>query len=89
MVRDGASKGVVGAFPQLAPRGLRRPQAAAYVGVGPTKFGEMVGDGRMPPPKHVDGCVIWDRYALDQAFDALGEEDQLTAAKRKWSEAED
>jgi hypothetical protein len=31
----------------------------------------MVADGRMPKPKAVDGCVIWDRIRLDDAFDSL------------------
>lgn len=55
----------------IEPRGLRRETAAAYIGVSATKFDELVGDGRMPKPKRVDGCVIWDRFALDLAFDAL------------------
>lgn len=55
----------------LAPRGLSREQAAAYVGVSRTKFDEMVRDGRMPKPKRVDGRVIWDRLRLDEAFAAL------------------
>jgi predicted DNA-binding transcriptional regulator AlpA len=46
-------------------------EAAAYVGVGPTKFDEMVKDGRMPGPKRIDARVVWDRKALDLAFDAL------------------
>ncbi|MFZ5616216.1 MAG: helix-turn-helix transcriptional regulator [Pseudomonadota bacterium] len=54
------------------PRGLRRPEAAAYVGLGETKFDELVKDGRMPRPKRIDGRVVWDRRALDAAFDALG-----------------
>lgn len=58
-------------LPPLPRRGLRRIAAAAYVGVGATKFDEMVSDGRMPQPKRVDGCVIWDVRALDLAFDAL------------------
>jgi excisionase family DNA binding protein len=37
------------------PRGLSRDEAARYVGVGATKFEEMVADGRMPRPKRVDG----------------------------------
>ena len=47
---------------------MRREVAAAYIGVGTTKFDEMVADGRMPKPKRVDGCVIWDRIQLDAAF---------------------
>lgn len=57
--------------PEIEPRGLRRPEAASYVGVSPTKFDEMVQDGRMPMPKQVDDCVIWDVRRLDDAFDAL------------------
>lgn len=52
-------------------RGLSRTQAATYVGVGATKFDEMVSDGRMPPPKRIDGRVVWDIRALDLAFDNL------------------
>lgn len=53
------------------PRGLRRADAAQYVGVGTTKFDEMVESGRMPKPFKIDGCVLWDREALDAAFDRL------------------
>ncbi|MGP2493330.1 helix-turn-helix transcriptional regulator [Mesorhizobium sp. PUT5] len=54
-----------------APRGLSRDEAARYVGVGSTKFDEMVKDGRMPKPKRVDGRTVWDRIALDAAFTDL------------------
>lgn len=50
------------------PRGMSRDEAARYIGVGTTKFDEMVADGRMPRPKRVDGRVIWDRLRLDAAF---------------------
>jgi excisionase family DNA binding protein len=53
------------------PRGMSRDEAARYVGVGATKFDEMVADGRMPKPKRVDGRVIWDRLRLDAAFTYL------------------
>ena len=52
-------------------RGLSRGKAADYIGVGVTKFDEMVADGRMPQPKPIDGRLIWDRWALDEAFSAL------------------
>jgi hypothetical protein len=58
-------------LPALPPRGLRRPDAAAYVGVSPTKFDEWVSRGVMPSPKRLDGVVIWDLRTLDAAFDAL------------------
>ncbi len=64
----------------LPPRGLNREAAAAYVGVGPTKFDEMVQDGRMPQPKKIDSRKIWDRHALDRAFDRL--DGQLTPRSR-------
>jgi predicted DNA-binding transcriptional regulator AlpA len=55
------------------PRGLSRVQAAAYVGISATKFDEMVADGRMPKPVRIDSRVLWDRYRLDEAFDALSD----------------
>jgi len=58
----------------LPPRGLSRVQAAEYVGVSPTKFDELVRDGRMPSPKRIDGRVIFDRLRLDSAFAALPDE---------------
>lgn len=63
-------------------RGLRRREAAQYVAVSPTKFDELVGDGRMPQPLKVDGCVIWDIRDLDAAFDALKDED----GRNEWDE---
>ena len=51
----------------LVPRLLKREWAAPYVGVGTTKFLEMVVDGRMPPPKRVDTLTLWDRLELDEA----------------------
>lgn len=57
--------------PTLAPRGLSRVEAAAYIGVSATKLDEMVADGRMPGPKVIDSRRVWDLRALDIAFDAL------------------
>lgn len=58
--------------PKFQPhRGLRRDQAAAYIGVSATKFDEMVRDGRMPKPIRIDGCTVWDLQELDAAFDRL------------------
>lgn len=57
-----------------APRGLSREEAARYIGVGTTKFDEMVADKRMPRPKKIDGRVVWDRIALDGAFSDLPSE---------------
>ncbi len=59
----------------LPPRGLSRTEAAAYIGVSPTLFDEMVQDGRMPRPKRVNARTVWDRRRVDLAFDALDEQD--------------
>lgn len=61
----------------LPPRGLSRVFSAAYIGVSPTKFDELVADGRMPKPKQVDGRNVFDRLELDIAFDALPMKEQL------------
>ncbi|WP_082885175.1 helix-turn-helix transcriptional regulator [Bradyrhizobium stylosanthis] len=53
------------------PRGRNRDAAARYVGVGTTKFDEMVADGRMPRPYRVGARAIWDRFKLDAAFTDL------------------
>ena len=55
-------------------RGLRRAEAAAFIGVSPSKFDEWVENGIMPRPKRQDGIVVWDVLALDTAFDALPDE---------------
>jgi integrase/predicted DNA-binding transcriptional regulator AlpA len=54
-----------------APVGLSRDEAARHVGVGTTKFDEMVADKRMPRPKRIDGRIVWDRRAIEAAFAAL------------------
>jgi predicted DNA-binding transcriptional regulator AlpA len=55
----------------LPPRGLSRVQAAAYIGVSPSLFDEMVTDGRMPKPTRINSRTVWDRVKLDEAFAAL------------------
>lgn len=55
-------------------RGLRREEAAAYLGFSARKFDELVADGRMPRPKRIDGVIVWDIHRLDQAFDELPDE---------------
>jgi predicted DNA-binding transcriptional regulator AlpA len=60
---------------KIEPRGLRREQAAHYVGISPTTFDMWVRDNLMPSPKRIGGVVVWDRRALDLAFDELASED--------------
>ncbi|MGY2053254.1 helix-turn-helix transcriptional regulator [Methylobacterium sp. JK268] len=64
---------------EVAPRrGLRREEAARYVGVSPSKFDEMARDGLVPRGKKVGGCVLWDLRRLDVALDALLGEDEAS-----------
>jgi hypothetical protein len=74
---DPQPPGAVHAQPgwHLIPRGLSRVQAAAYVGVSPSLFDMMVKDGRMPGPKLINSRTVWDRFALDRAFEALPDRD--------------
>lgn len=55
----------------LPPRGLSRVQAAEYIGVSPSTFDKMVAANEMPSPKRIGARTIWDRKALDCAFDAF------------------
>lgn len=61
---------------RIEPRGLRREDAARYVGVGISLFDEMVADGRMPKPITINRRVLWDRYRLDAAFSDLSDQAQ-------------
>jgi predicted DNA-binding transcriptional regulator AlpA len=60
----------------LAPRGLSREQAAAYIGVSPSLFDTLVKDQRMPQPKRINARTVWDRLQLDAAFAALQSNDE-------------
>ncbi len=63
--------------PSLPPRGLSRVQAAAYIGVSPTLFDQMVADRRMPKPRRINTRMVWDRLQLDEAFAALPGGDEV------------
>ncbi len=66
----------------LPRRGLRREEAALYIGIGTTKFGQLVVDGRMPEPVLIDGCVTWDIRDLDLAYEALKD----AAGRNPWDD---
>ncbi len=58
--------------PRLAiRRGLDASEAALYVGLGATKFLEMVKAGRMPRARVIDSSKRWDIDDLDAAFKSL------------------
>jgi hypothetical protein len=50
-------------------RGLSREEAAAYLGISPSKFDELRKSGRVAPPKMIDARKVWDIIRLDEAFD--------------------
>ena len=64
-------------------RGLSREESAMYIGVSPSLFDKMVADRRMPGPKLVNSRTIWDRWALDRAFETLPDRD----GRNPWDEA--
>lgn len=57
--------------PTLPPRLITREAAAAYASVSPTKFDQLVRDGRMPRPRRLDARKAWDVRDLDAAIDEL------------------
>lgn len=61
------------------PRGMRRDDASAYLGISPSKFDDWVFRGIMPGPKRQDGVRVWDRLQLDLAFESLPDEPQEEA----------
>jgi hypothetical protein len=74
------------ALPELALQDGHKPvpeTAFRRIGVGTTKFDEMVDDRRMPRAKRIDGRLVWDRIKLDEAFDAL---DDDLGSKNEWDE---
>jgi hypothetical protein len=46
-----------------------------YIGTSASMFDAMVKDGRMPQPKLINSKPVWDRFALDAAFEALPDRD--------------
>lgn len=63
------------------PRGLSRTEAARYLGIGTTLFDELVVEGKLPKPKMVKTRTVWDRNALDLAFEELPEQGRSAKAQ--------
>jgi hypothetical protein len=54
---------------------VERMSRPAIVGISVGLFDRMLTDGRMPPPRRIDGRKVWDIRSLDVAFDRLPVED--------------
>jgi predicted DNA-binding transcriptional regulator AlpA len=67
-------------------RGLSRLDAAMYLGISPSKFDELVKDGRMPRPRAIDSRKVWDVLELDLAFDELPREDESPRLGSSWDD---
>ena len=52
-------------------RGFNRSEAANYIGIGTTKFDDLVNQRRMPQPREIDKRAVWDAYELDVYLDQL------------------
>jgi predicted DNA-binding transcriptional regulator AlpA len=65
---------------------MSRDEASRWVGVSPSLFDQMVQDGRMPGPKRINSRVVWDRYRLDAAVEALPDREDENAAS-EWKAA--
>lgn len=76
-MRDTSEAGAKKTAPSIISpkRGFSRVEAAVYVGVSPSKFDQLVADGRMPKAKQIDGRKVWDVRELDPAFDDFGSKD--------------
>jgi len=73
----------------LPPRGLCREVAAAYIGVGATKFDQMVRDSSMPKPRIHGGRRLWDRSELDVAFSELPHDGENSENRNPWDDVLD
>jgi hypothetical protein len=69
----------------LPVRGLSRLGAAAYIGISPSKFDELRKAKRIPPPKVLDGRLVFTVERLDEFIDTLPDENQ--ADNDNWTAA--
>lgn len=55
----------------LAPVGINREQAAAYIGVSTSTFDRLVAHGAMPDGRMIFGRIVWDVAEVTAAFRAI------------------
>lgn len=68
-------------LPRPEPYGLRRREAAAYMGLSENHFVKAVECGLIPPATDLAGVKVWSRKALEQALDG-----QRFTAPNPWDE---
>lgn len=68
----------------MTPRLVSRSEAAAYCGLKPSRFSELVRDGKMPGA--VPGTAKWDMKAIDLYLDRLSgiKSDKPQSALERW-----
>ena len=72
MATDARATARRSALPEGAwPRLMRAPMAAAYLSISTSMFFAEVKARRLPQPKRIGGCVLWDRRDLDLVADQL------------------
>jgi predicted DNA-binding transcriptional regulator AlpA len=81
----GASKSAIA--PRLPiRRGLGEAEAALYIGLGASKFRELVIAGTMPRPRLIGTRRVWDIDDIDAAFRALPVEGEAAQDRNPWHE---
>lgn len=66
--------------------GLPELEAAASVGVSPSKFRELVADGAMPSPRIVGGKLVYDVDELRSSFKNCPHRDGEEAETDTWAD---
>jgi hypothetical protein len=61
-------------LPLPTPAGLRREDAAAFVGLSPGTFDRAVANGELPAGREIAGCRVWSVAGLAAALDARASE---------------
>ena len=56
-------------------RGLRRHEAAQYLGVSPSLFDQLIVERKMPKAIKIRACSVWDVHDLDVSFEAMKSND--------------
>lgn len=67
----------------LAPVGISREQAAAFIGISASTFDRLVYDGLMPDGRKIFGRIVWDVAEVAQAFRSLPRRSEAVDPKSK------